>query len=237
MPPPYLGGYQQPGYPPPGGPYPPPGMEQGPPPVSGLAVAALIVGLVLPCLGLFIAVPLAIVALVRISKGRNTGKWLAIGGIVAAVLWLVGFIVLAVVLEGQKAERDDAGHIVKAGTLAYGDIRVGDCLVIPSAGEGIDADPSEIKGTPCDEAHNAQSVGVFSYGVDKGYPGGDQLQDDSEQTCVAAATPYVRANRDADLMSYRVIPNESVWDSDGGDRVVCFVTNTDFSDLTSEVVK
>ena len=62
---------------------------------SGLAVAALVFGIIslIPCLGCFTFIPgliLGIVALVKIghSQGRLTGKGLAIGGIVTSALAL-----------------------------------------------------------------------------------------------------------------------------------------------------
>ncbi|MDQ3307200.1 MAG: DUF4190 domain-containing protein [Actinomycetota bacterium] len=88
-------GYGPPGYGPPG--YGPPGYPGGgydSPPGSGgwngLAIAAFVIGLVVPLVGILVAVPLGIVALVKIGKSRQRGKGLAISGMVPSVLWSGG---------------------------------------------------------------------------------------------------------------------------------------------------
>ncbi|HEV7720126.1 MAG TPA: DUF4190 domain-containing protein [Iamia sp.] len=92
----------QPGYGAPGG-YPPPGgYAPQPQPSNGLAVGALVTGLIsLLCFpGLaVVAIPLAIAGMSRAKKLNGVGRGMAIGGLVSAiigVLWGIAVLVLVV---------------------------------------------------------------------------------------------------------------------------------------------
>lgn len=248
---PGYGGQTQPGYggqPYPGGQQPygaPPGASgpvqypgsgyDGAEPVggwSGLAIAAFVVGLVVPLLGLLIAVPLAIVAIVKIGSSRLRGKWLAIAGIVLSVLWWVGFIVLVVYVEGQAAHRDSAERIDEAGSIDFGDIRAGDCVVVPGA-KGGTVDATELEGVPCDVTHNAEAVSIIGIeGTD--YPGEAEIQDQSGSQCPADVADLVGGGN-ADYQPYPLYPDETLWDDQENHRVVCFLVKPGFSDMTSSV--
>ncbi len=201
---------------------------------SGLAIAAFVVGLVVPLLGLLIAVPLGIVALVKIGKNRQRGKGLAISGMVLSVLWVVGFVGLGVVLVSQTAERNEAGAIVEAGRIDFGEIRVGDCVDIPGAGEG-DIDPFDVRGVPCDETHNAEAVELIAIEQDD-YPDQSTLDSASADQCFATVSEIVGAE-ESGYQTYRLIPNESIWDDDNGHRVVCFVAERSFGEMDRPVAE
>lgn len=216
-------GYGPPGYPG-GGHDSPPGSGGW----SGLAIAAFVVGLVVPLVGILVAVPLGIVALVTIGKSRKRGKGLAISGMVLSVLWIVAFVGLAVVLVNQTAQRDEAGTIVEEGRIDFGEIQVGDCVDIPGAGEG-DIDPFDVRGVPCDEPHNAETVELISIEQDD-YPGQTDLNSASTDQCFATVSEVVGADRSG-YQDYRLIPDESIWEDDNGHRVICFVAETGFGEM------
>lgn len=230
-PPPYPGPPTAPqptyGYPPQPG-YAPaypgyPGMQDpnAPRRYSGWAIAALVTGLLLPLVGIFVAVPLGIVALVKISRTRAKGRWMAIVGIILSVLWWVGAIGLAVWVNSNQAERNDAGVITKAGTLDFGDIRTGDCVTISGLDNGADIGAFDIEGVPCAESHNAQSIFVVTFPDDLAYPGETQIGQQAQDACSAKYQTY----SSLPFQSYTLYPTENRWDGTGGHRAICFLTN------------
>ncbi len=224
---PYAGGSGYPGYP---GGY--GDQEYGKTGRSGLAIAAFVVGLVVPLLGLFIAVPLGIVALVKIGKTHQKGKALAIAGIVLSVLWWVGIIALAAFVESQQADRDDSGQIVKAGTLAFGDVREGDCLSLPDINGSADVDANDVQGVPCGDPHNSETVAVIPINGED-YPGETALDEQSATECEQSVDAATSSN--PEFVSLRIRPVEAVWDDDNGHRVLCFAVRGDGADFTGPV--
>jgi hypothetical protein len=195
----------------------------------------LVTSIVLPLVGILIAVPLGIVALVKIRGTRLKGKALAIAGIAIAVLWWVAVITLGVVLATQQADRDSSGAITKAGRIDFGDIQQGDCVNIPGLDNNAEIDTFDLKGVPCAEAHNAETVSIIPItSAGEAYPGQTALDNQSNKQCVAAVSqvPGVSAQ---DYQPYILLPNDDLWDSDNGHRVLCFGVKRDFSDMTGSM--
>lgn len=187
---------------------------------SGWAIAALLTGLLLPLVGILVAVPLGIVALVKISKTGAKGRWMAIVGIILSVLWWVGAVAVGIWVNSNQAERNDAGVITKAGTLDFGDIRTGDCVKISGLDNGGTIGAFDIDGVPCAESHNAQSVFVISF-PDTDYPGETAIGNQAQEACTPKYAPY----RSLPFQSYTLYPTESRWDGTDGHRAICFLTN------------
>ncbi len=231
-------GYAPPGQGPGGSPgYPgyPGGGFDGPTGWSAWAIAAFIVGLILPLIGILVAIPLGIVALVKIGRTRQRGKVLAIVGMVLSVLWWVGLIALGVWAVSQQAGRDDSGAISKGGRIAFGDIRAGDCISIPGSSGAENIDTFKLKGVPCDEAHNAEAVAVIR--IDSSvYPGQASLDDQSVQPCVDAVSALPAA-QDGGYEPYRLIPTEGIWSDPAGHRVLCFVVKSGFDTFTGSLAR
>lgn len=230
---------------PPYGSYPPPppnypggggndGEMQGASGLSALALSALLVGLLLPFIGILIAVPLGVAALVRISKSRQTGKKLAILGIVFSVLWWVGFMAFAIILSTQGVTRDSSGVITEEGKIDYGEIREGDCLHITDLDKPDDVDPTHMQGVRCEQAHNAEAAGILTVSGDS-YPGQSALEDKAGQECPVKVNDYAPDVDPAGLKLFQLMPTEGVWDEDGGHRVICFIVQEDLSDTNSSV--
>lgn len=139
------------------------------PPLSGLAVASLVLSS-LVCLAP-LGLVLGVVALVRMPRGSRRGKGLAIAG-TAVGGTVVALSVLLLVVGGARLDAwaEEGGSLLgprnpRTGTLF--DLKAGDCFV-PAGGlfstrEGEDermTDPSaEI--VPCDGPHPAQVYGTF----------------------------------------------------------------------------
>ena len=221
----YLGAPAYPGYP--GAPDP-----NAPRRYSGWAIAAFVTGLLLPLVGILVAVPLGIVALVKISRTGAKGRWMAIVGIVLSVLWWVGVIALALWANSNQAQRNDAGVIDKAGTLDFGDIRAGDCVTISGLGGGGAIGAFDIKGVPCVDSHNAQAVFVVTF-PEASYPGETAIGNQAQQACSPAYRPY----RSLSLQSYTLYPTQSRWDESHGHRAICFLTHGGGQTMTGSVLK
>jgi hypothetical protein len=218
----YLGAPGYPGYP--GGPDP-----QGSRGYSGLAIAAFVTGLVLPLVGILAAIPLGIVALVKISKTHAKGRWMAIAGMTLSVLWWAAIIGVAIWAISNQAQRNDAGQIDKAGDLSFSDVRVGDCVTIDGLASG--ATIENLKGVPCADSHNAQAYWIVPINASD-YPGEAAVAQQARRGCLPKFTPYAGLG----LLPHYLYPTESVWNSSGGHQAVCFAIASDRGETTGSVV-
>ncbi len=179
-PPPGQGGYGYPGYP---GGY---DESQGPAGYSGLAIASFVTGLILPLVGILVAVPLGIVALVKISGTRTKGRWMAIAGIVLSVLWWVGVITVGVILATQQAERDSSGAISKEGRIDFGDIRARTTASRSRTSRTTPrSTPSTSRVCPATRRTTPRRS-PFSRSPARAYPGQAALDSQASQQCVSA---------------------------------------------------
>jgi hypothetical protein len=173
-----------------------------------------------PVIGILAALPLGIVALVRISRTGARGKWLAIIGMVVSGLYWVGLLALGFWVESNQAHRNDAGVITQAGTLDFASVRRGDCVTIPGLLDGGTVGAFDIKGVPCADEHNAQAVFVVTF-PDTDYPGRNAI---GHRTALACGPKYAALHvPGAD--QYLLYPTESRWGQSDGHRAICFITN------------
>lgn len=153
-------------YSPYGGPSSPlPGQSTG---TSGLAVASLVLGI----FGIFMitAVLSLIFGFVGLGKIRRTGqsgKGLAVAGIVMSAVWIVVVIALGVASAGNQAQRSSNGQINKGGNLSVLSLKSGDCFAYPTDQQEINT----VTAIPCTQAHNAQVFAQFNLsGSSSNYP-------------------------------------------------------------------
>ncbi|MER6348554.1 DUF4190 domain-containing protein [Streptomyces sp. NPDC001595] len=211
------GPYQQGPYaPPPHGwnPYPYPSQ----PPVNGLAIAALVLGVLcfLPAVGLV----LGLVALRQIKRKGERGKGMAIAG---SVLSTVGLALWAVSLSTGIA--GDFWEGFKEG--AAGDtltVEKGECFDSPGGLEGVTYDLDVV---PCDGEHDGEVFASVAL-PEGGFPGDDHLTDVAEDKCYTLQSDYA-----LDLWAlpehvdvYYLTPTRQSWRL--GDReITCMFGNTD----------
>jgi Domain of unknown function (DUF4190) len=252
-PPPGQGGYpagqpsgypppgQTPGYPPAPGqqPYPYGGYGSGypggawdserPRGWSGLAIASFIVALLAPCIGVLVAIPLGIVALVKIRKSGDKGKVFAILGIIIPVLWLgaIGGVIAWVAT--SSAERNEAGEIVESGRLSFEDVRTGDCLDIDGLDETAEIGIFDIDGVPCSDEHNAEVASIVELQGGDEFPGESDVRQQAGVGCAR-----VQAELPPGLIVYPVYPTEELWDDEDSRRAICFAVQGDFSDMSGK---
>lgn len=151
------------------GPYGPLGVGGPRPPLSGLAVASLVLSL-LVCLAP-LGLVLGVVALVRIPGNGKRGKGLAVAGTAVGGA-VVALTTLLLVVGGARfdAWTEEGGGLLgsrdpKAGTLI--DLKAGDCfapaggLFSPEEVEHERMTETSVEVVPCDRPHPAQVYGTF----------------------------------------------------------------------------
>lgn len=207
--------YQQPAY---GVPQYPVGQQPEAAPGKGMAIAALVIAFFgCTVIGAIIAIPLAIVVLVRSRGGQNHGKGLAIAAIVVSLVSLAVTVVLGV-----------AGVSYLNSLTAVDDLRTGDCITATGLTDEDAESVSEIKTLSCSEAHDGEVLATVDLAADQV----DTYKADPTQICEPA---IVAAGKDTLITGTVVYTALSVPDPEAGDQVACVAYNADGSDLTSKL--
>jgi hypothetical protein len=255
-PPPYPDQPHYPGYqgcPPPQSPYPNPGVPGqlpwyppagygGPDPYarrgfSGFAIASFVTGLVLPLVGIVTALPLGIIALVKISRSRDKGGWMAVTGIVLSGLWWVAIMALGLWIDAHTAHRNDAGQIDRAGTISFAQVRDGDCLSMSGMhdtgiGGSVTVNTLHLKGIPCAESHDAQALHIAVLSASS-YPGDYAIRSRTERACAPAYASFAPTG----YRSLTLYPKESTWNATDSHRAICLVVAADLQPTQGSVVR
>ncbi|MEH0636136.1 DUF4190 domain-containing protein [Streptomyces bottropensis] len=191
------------------------------PPVNGLAIAALVLGVLcfLPGVGLL----LGILALAQIRKKGERGKGMAVAGI---VLSTVGALLTTLAFttggargawEGLRDAANGAG-----GTFS---VAMGECFDTPSG--SLEGYTDDVDVVPCDGEHDAEVFAGFSL-PDGPYPGDDAVTEAADDRCYARSASYVMDpwGLPADVDVYYFTPTRETWRY--GDReITCMFGNTD----------
>ncbi|WP_435847668.1 DUF4190 domain-containing protein [Streptomyces fumanus] len=208
---------------------PPPQMAWGhphhapprPAPVNGLAISALVLGVLcfLPAAGLV----LGLVALGQIKRRGERGKGLAVGG---AVLSSLGLVLWATALAtgGASAFWDGFREGVGGESTAYA-LTTGQCFDAPGGSlEGITYDIEQV---PCAGEHDGEVFASFDL-PGGAYPGDDEITRSADDRCYALDSDYAMDAwaLPADVDVYYLTPTRQSWRL--GDReVTCLFGNTD----------
>ncbi|MEU6196415.1 DUF4190 domain-containing protein [Streptomyces sp. NPDC047061] len=212
---------QQPPYP---GPYQPWGQGYGPypaqPPVNGLAIASLVLGLLccLPGVGLV----LGLIGLGQIRRRGERGKAMAVIGSVLSSVGLALWVLLlatggaADFWEGFKEGANDSSSLSLA---------TGDCFDTPDGTLTGDL-VSDIDVVDCEKAHDGEVFATYRL-KGSSYPGDDGVGDSADRRCYALEDGYAMDGwaipDDVDV--YYFTPSEDSWGY--GDReVACVFGNT-----------
>ena len=161
---------------------PPPAGPAARRPTDGVAVAALVSGLV-P------AIPVTLVlgplALIRVGRSGARGRGLAITGLVLAGLWTVAaaIVAAAIITRPPPPKPVTLPHVFS--------LRAGQC--VDSGTDGI----SGVHVLSCAQAHDAEVFATFQVAGSR-YPGAAVLQQRAREGCVSRARrlPQPRAARD-----------------------------------------
>ncbi|MDX3646081.1 DUF4190 domain-containing protein [Streptomyces sp. MB09-02B] len=240
--------------PPGGGPFPPPGQPQAgggqpypygavaepwgrawgqpypawtpTPPVNGLAIAALVLGVLcfLPGIGLV----LGVLALVQIRRKGERGKGMAVAGI---VLSTVGALLMTLALTtGGARDAYDGFRDAAGGAGGTFSVAKGECF--DSRSDSLEGYAYDVDIVPCDGRHDAEVFAGFAMPEDDGggrdFPGDDAMTDVADDRCDEYSKAYAM---DAwalpvDVDIYYFVPTRESWRY--GDReITCMFGNVD----------
>lgn len=195
----------------------PPAAQRAP--LNGLAVAALVTGLL--CMLPVVGVVLGTIALVQIKRTGARGKGMAVTGL---VLSAVGTLLCALVLAGGAAAFVKSfKEGVREGARDDGafSLRRGDCFDTP--GGDLEAPTADMDTVSCAQGHAGEVVGTFRLPGPQGYPGDTELKDLVEDRCQRLSDTYAMDSWavPADVRVYYYAPDRGTWKL--GDREVTCV--------------
>ncbi|MGW0121384.1 DUF4190 domain-containing protein [Streptomyces sp. NPDC003327] len=216
------GPYTSPGMPYAAGPYGPPGAPgpYGQPQrtTNGLAIGSLVTGIVccLPPLGLV----LGLFALPQIKKRGQSGKGLAISGIVLSSLSTLLLVVGLVTGGIGSAWRDfQDGFEEAARQESPMSLRTGQCF----NDEGdLEEYTTDVEIVPCAEEHDGEVTGTFDASEFDSWPGENKLDELAEKRCETVNAAYALDTWaiPEDVWIYYYLPSKQSWRL--GDRsVIC----------------
>ncbi|MEU4873760.1 DUF4190 domain-containing protein [Streptomyces sp. NPDC021608] len=213
----YPGPYPQ--APHPGAPYPVWGQGYSPygrpPAVNGLAVAALVLGILcfLPAVGLV----LGAVALTQIRKRGERGKGMAVAG---AILSSVGLALWVLALATGGASDFWQGFKDGASARSGFSLAKGDCFDMP--GDTFDEEVYDVDEVPCSGEHDAEVFATVPLSG-SGFPGDDRVAREADDTCFRLQDAYAMdpwaLTDDVDV--YYLTPTPQSWRA--GDREITCV--------------
>jgi hypothetical protein len=177
-----------------------------------MAVAALIFGILIPPVGIV----LAIVALSTMGKRNQAGKGLAIAGLILGIL---GTLAVAAVAIG-----------IALGVRTVDSLNPGDCVAELEEGGTV----SLLRTVNCDSSHAGEVFATFEL-PDGPFPGSDAVRADASAGCVERFGGYVGVDYfDSRLEVFTIAPREErVWDETR--RVTCLVVEPDLSPMVGSV--
>lgn len=213
---------------------------------NGVAIAAIIMGVVVPIGGIIAGA----IALAQIKRTGEKGRGLAIGGIVAGgvitVLSIVAVVVALVVFAlfgagvaatsaapfDPPAEPGDGGVTIGPSEQAPGDVYtlpVGACLDDISSGF---ISPSNL--VDCAQPHTYEVFGGF-FLADGAFPGGDSIASSAYEGCDAVYPDYVGVPWEQSTLAYTYVsPTAETWA--GGDREIsCMLYDPEVDQTTGSL--
>jgi hypothetical protein len=219
-PPPYgqPGAPGQPAYGAPSYPSPMPGPAE---PSKGMAITALVLSILgCTCIGALVAIPLAIVVLVRGRDGRNHGKGLAIAALIISVISLIGVAVGGYFLYDYAKDLKDVESL-----------KTGDCITAKGLTDKTETGVTQIRSVGCSDKHDGEVLSTGTLTADEAASYG-------ETSPVAICTPSVTEAGSVDLLADpELVLIALTQDSSpaSGDKLVCVIANADGSKLTSKL--
>jgi hypothetical protein len=192
----------------------------GPPePGKGMAITALVLSILgCTCIALLVAIPLAIVALVRAKGGR--GKGMAITALVISVVYIIGWAVGGYFIYDWAKDFKDVGSL-----------KAGDCITAKGLTDDSDTGVTQIRSVGCSTKHDGEVLSTGSLTA-------DEASTYTDTDPVTICTPSVTAAGSADLLANADLVLIALTEHEkpaAGDKLVCVIANADGSDLTSKL--
>lgn len=196
------------------------------PPVNGLAIASLVLGVLcfLPGVGLV----LGIVALAQIRKKGERGKGMAVAGIVLSTVGAL-LITLASTTGGAR-DAWDGFRDAASGAGGTFSVAKGECF--DSVSGSLEGYAYDVDIVPCDGEHDAEVFAGFPMPdgdrADGDFPGDDAITDVADDRCFELSEAYAMDvwALPGDVDVYYFIPTRESWRQ--GDReITCMFGNVD----------
>ncbi|WP_406405309.1 DUF4190 domain-containing protein [Streptomyces sp. NBC_00879] len=180
------------------------------PPVNGLAITSLVVGIVccIPPLGLI----LGLIALSQIKRNGHRGKGMAIAGSIlsgiSTALVLAGLLTGGIgdALDGFKEGVNEAAR--SRSTL---DLHKGDCFNVP--GTELEQETASVRVVGCAKPHDGEVTGSFKLEQSGAWPGEAAVEPIAEKRCTELNDAYV-ADPSAvpdNASMYYYMPSKQSW--------------------------
>ena len=198
---------------------------------SGMAVAALVLGLL--SLVLFFTLIVPVLALIfglisassiKKSAGRVTGLKMARAGWILGVLGVAGFIAIIVAVAVDESNDTD---------VSLDELEVGSCYDLPQSDEILEL--SSLDEVPCADPHRGELFHEYEMNPDRDreYPGQDALFEELGTECTGEVwTDYVGLEyAQSEFEVYLVIPVELNWRLARG-GASCFIVDANDGELT-----
>lgn len=175
---------------------------------NGFAIASLVLGILG---GVLLSVIFGIIALSQIKSRGQSGRGLAIAGLVISAAYTV-LLSIAVVFA-----------VMSPGTSeAITDVKVGECLANTPQGKNI----LSVDTIGCDQPHTAEVYAVFT--VPEGPYPGRSIIDEYANKCSDALSNYSqRAQQDLNVQIKVVYPTSETWDRSHDRDVACIAYTPD----------
>ena len=190
-------------------------------PSKGMAITALVLSILgCTCIGALVAIPLAIVVLVRSKDGRNHGKGLAIAALIISVLSLIGVAIGGYFVYDYAKDFKDVDSL-----------KAGDCFTAKGLTDESETGVTQIRSVGCSTKHDGEVLSTAKLTADEAASYG-------ETSPVAICTPSVTEAGSVDLLSDpELVLIALTQDSSpaSGDKLVCVIANADGSKLTSKL--
>ncbi|WP_433545869.1 DUF4190 domain-containing protein [Streptomyces sp. CA-294286] len=198
------------------------GPPPAPPAANGLAVASLVTGIVccVPPLGLI----LGLVALAQIKKRGDSGKGLAVAGMVLSSLSVV-LVLVGLLTGGLNSLGEELRKGASSSNKSVEDLRTGQCFNTPDG--SLEGTTYDVEVVGCDKPHDAEVFGTFDLADAKAYPGDEKISRVADQRCAIAEKSYT-GGRTVDVDSYYLMPDPRGWRL--GDRGVTCVFGDESGD-------
>ncbi|MBP2478148.1 hypothetical protein JOF53_007020 [Crossiella equi] len=194
--------------------------------VNGFAIAALVLGI----LGnlLLLGIIFGFVALSQIRRRGDSGKGMAVAGIVTGSLWVCLIVVGVVVSASMSARLDANGQVVESGRLSVFQLDRGHCF------DGISDRKEAVSVTaqPCTDPHQAEVLDRFTVSGGSGYPGVAKVQETVDEECSRRVPAKLSEGPLADRLEMMYFyPTAESWRR--GDRnAVCVAVGVNGTKLT-----
>ncbi len=188
-------------------------------PGKGMAITALVLSIFgCTCIGALVAIPLAIVVLVRSKGGQNHGKGLAIAALIISVVSLIAVAVGGYFLYDYGKDLKDVN-----------DLKTGDCITAKGLSDENADSVTEIRTVGCSSKHDGEVLATSSVTADQA---GDIELIDPQAICL----PLLEAAGKTGLLTEEInVTALTPGEPDTGDNIACVGYTVDGSDLTSKL--